>query len=84
MKDSSHAWAPRLGLAAILLLTLLVYAGSQNDAKLTHVLRTWAIISYIVGGVGVVAATVFGIIEPDAPTTATRVVPTVNGFVVVF
>ena len=60
-----------------------VYAGSQKDAELAHNLRTWAIISYIVGGVGVVAATVFGIIEPDAPSTA-AVVPTANGFAVVF
>ncbi|MFC1609655.1 hypothetical protein ACFL6C_01730 [Myxococcota bacterium] len=64
---------------------LEIYEGTQNDAHLANTLRDWAMVGYIVGGVGIVAATVFGLLEPDEEDTATaRVVPTANGLLVVF
>ena len=60
-----------------------VYGGSQRDAKLAHDLRTWALVGYAVGGAGVIAATVFKILEPES-SLAEVVVPTANGLAVVF
>jgi TolB-like protein len=65
--------------------TLKIYEGKQADADAAVSLRKWAYVGYVVGGVGVAAAIVFGWLVPKEPDkTAVHVVPTANGFAVVF
>ncbi len=62
-----------------------LWEGTQKDAQTAWDYRSYAMVGYGVAGMGVVAAIVFSILEPDAPATAFGpVAPTSNGFAVVF
>ncbi|MBI5511989.1 MAG: hypothetical protein HY903_24795 [Deltaproteobacteria bacterium] len=65
--------------------TISVYDAAQTDAQKAWDLRTYAIYAYTVGGLGVVAAIVFKILEPSAAAgTAWRVTPTPHGLAAEF